>query len=179
MLQKSSIIKTAEIFFISPIKKHYLMELSRNIGVAHTSVRKNLNTLRRLNLITASVEKRGKRKFPFYKANRDNRLFKEYKRTYNLSSLIESSVIDFIEKKVMPRSIVLFGSYARGEDTEESDIDLFVECEKEALPLANFEKKLKRRIELHFNEKFISYPKELKNNIINGIVVRGFLEGYS
>ena len=32
--------------------------------------------------------------------------------------------------------------------------------------------------ELHFNDNFNSYSKELKNNIINGIVISGFLEGY-
>ena len=53
-----------------------------------------------------------------------------------------------------------------------------IECKKEELDLAKFEKKLSRKIELHFNERFISYPKELKNNIMNGIVLSGFLEGY-
>ena len=61
---------------------------------------------------------------------------------------------------------------------EGSDIDLFVECRKEEINLKRFEKKLGRKIELHFNENFLSYPKELKNNIINGMVLSGFLEGY-
>ena len=77
-----------------------------------------------------------------------------------------------------PKSIVLFGSYQRGEDIENSDIDLFIESKKEKLDINIFEKKLKRKIELHFKEDFTSYPKELKNNIINGIVLSGFLEGY-
>ena len=59
-----------------------------------------------------------------------------------------------------------------------SKIDLFVECKKEELNLEKFEKKLGRKIELHFNEDFTLFPKELKNNIINGIVLSGFLEGY-
>ena len=72
----------------------------------------------------------------------------------------------------------MFGSYQKGEDVEDSDIDLFIECKKEELDIKIFEKKLGRNIELHFNENFTSYPKELKNNIINGIVLSGFLEGY-
>ena len=78
----------------------------------------------------------------------------------------------------MPKSIVLFGSYQKGEDSENSDIDLFVECDKEELDVKIFEKKLGRKIELHFKKDFTLYPKELKNNIINGIVLSGFLEGY-
>lgn len=178
MLQKSSMLRTAEIFFINPTKKNYLMNISRNIKLAHTSVKKNLDKLVKLGLITEFAEKKGGRKFPLYKANTDNKLFKEYKMIYNLSSLLESGLIKFIEEKLMPKSIIVFGSYQKGEDTENSDIDIFIECKEEELNLDKFKKKLDRNIQLHFKENFTLYSKELKNNIINGIVVSGFLEGY-
>ncbi len=178
MLQKSSMDRTVEVFFRNPTKKHYLMDISRNIGLAHTSVKKNLDKLINLGLIVESIEKKGKRKFPLFKANRDNKLFKKYKTIYNISSILESKIIEFIEEKLMPKSIVLFGSYQRGEDIEKSDIDLFIECKKDELDISSFEKKLGRNVELHFNDNFNSYSKELKNNIINGIVLSGFLEGY-
>nr|MBI4156175.1 nucleotidyltransferase domain-containing protein [Candidatus Woesearchaeota archaeon] len=178
MLQKSSIFRTLEVFFINPTKKQYLIEISRNIGLAHTSVKKNLDKILKLGLISESIERKGTRKFPTYKANLDNKLFKKYKNIYNITSLLESNLIEFIEEKLAPKSIVVFGSYSRGEDTENSDIDLFVECKEEKLDIAKFEKKLNRKIELHFNKDFNSYSNELKNNIINGIVLNGFLEGY-
>ena len=178
MLQKSNMIRTAEIFFINPNKRYYLMDISKNIGLAHTSVKKNLDKLIKIGLIIESIEKRGKRGFPYYEANKDNKIFRKYKSIYNIYSILESGLIDFIEEKLTPKSIVLFGSYQRGEDIENSDIDLFIECKKEKLDIMMFEKKLKRKIELHFKENFISYSKELKNNIINGIILSGFLEGY-
>jgi predicted nucleotidyltransferase len=178
MLQKSSTFKTAEIFFINPSKEYYLMDISRTIGLAHTSVKKSLKELIKLEIIKESIKKRGKRKFPFYKANLDEEIFKRHKIVYNISSILNSGLINFIEEKLSPKSVVLFGSYQRGEDIESSDIDLFVECKEEQLNIGIFEKKLKRKIQLHFRENFISYPKELKNNIINGIVLKGFLEGY-
>ena len=178
MLQKSSTLKTADVFFLSPTKEHYLMDISRNIGLAHTSVKKNLDKLVKLGLLTEIIERKGTRKFPLYKANADNKLFKRHKIIYNISSILESNLIEFIEEKLAPRAIVLFGSYVRGEDMESSDIDLFVECKNEELNPEKFEKKLSRKIELHFNENFTSYPKELKNSIINGVVLSGFLEGY-
>ena len=55
---------------------------------------------------------------------------------------------------------------------------MFIECKEKELDIKPFEKKLARKIELHFNENFNLYSKELKNNIINGIVLSGFLEGY-
>lgn len=179
MLQKSSMSGVLEVFFRSPHKEHYLTDISRNIHVAHTSVKKNLQKLVKAGIVQELIEKRGGRRFPLYKANTENKDFKRFKFIYNISSLLESNLIDFIAEKLMPKSIVLFGSYRRGEDTKESDIDLFIECKKEELDLRVFETKLGRKIELHFKEKFNSYPVELKNNIINGIVLRGFLEGYS
>ncbi len=170
--------RTVEVFFVNPTKKHYLMDISRTIGLAHTSVKKNLGKLIKRGLIIESVEKKGDRKFPLYRANLDNKSFKKYKIIYNISAILESKFIEFIEEKMMPKSIVLFGSYKRGEDIEKSDIDLFIECKKEELDISSFEKKLGRKIELHFNDNFNSYPKELKNNIINGLVLSGFLEGY-
>ena len=178
MLQKSSILRTAEIFFIHQTKEHYLMDISRKIKLAHTSIKKNLGKLVKLGLITESIEKKGKRNFPLYKANRDSKLFKKYKIIYNISSILESNLIEFIEERLMPKSIVLFGSYQRGEDTENSDVDLFIQCKKQALDIRIFEKRLGRKIELHFKENFTLYPKELKNNIVNGMVLSGLLEGY-
>lgn len=179
MLQKSSIALVLGVFFRSPHKEHYLMEISRKIHIAHTSVKKNLQGLANAGIVQELIEKRGRRRFPIYKANTENKNFKRFKFAYNISSLLESNLIDFIAENLMPKSIVLFGSYRRGEDAEESDIDLFVECGKEEIDLKAFEKKLGRKIELHFNENFNSYPAELKNNIINGIVLSGFLEGFS
>ena len=178
MLQKSSISRTAEVFFLNPTKEHYLMDISRKIGIAHTSVKNSLTKLVNLGLIEEKKEKKGTRIFPVYMAKREEKSFIRYKKLHNLSLLLESKLIEFIEEKLTPKCIVLFGSYSRGEDIEDSDIDLFVECKKEGLSLSKFEKNLGRKIELHFNESFASYPKELKNNIINGIVLNGFLEGY-
>ena len=165
-------------FFLNPNKNYYLKELAKNIGLAHTSVKQNLNKLVRLGLILKSKEKRGKRIFPIYRADKENEKFRKSKIIHNLLSIFESNLIDYISDKLAPKSIVLFGSYSRGEDVEDSDIDFFIECKEEKLNLTKFEKKLDRKIQLHFNENFDAYPKELKNNIANGVILSGFLEVY-
>jgi predicted nucleotidyltransferase len=178
MLQKSSIDKTIEIFFQEPTKNHYLMNISRTTNIAHTSIKNNLKQLEKEKLIKKFTERKGTRIFPLYKAILENKEFKRYKQIYNLKSIKESKIIEYIEEKLTPNSIILFGSFERGEDTEESDIDLYLETKKQEINLKKFEKKLNRKIQLHFKEHFTKYPKELKNNIINGITLSGFLEGY-
>ncbi len=170
--------RVLEPFFQEPARRHYLLDLSRTIKLAHTSVKKNLIKLVKEGLIQETMEKRGSRKFPVYTANTNNPEFKKYKEIYNLQRIQESGLIECLEEKLTPKSIVLFGSYQRGEDLGDSDIDLYLECKEERIGLKEYEKKLKRKIQLHFKEDFIKYPSELKNNIINGIVLKGFLEGY-
>ncbi len=178
MLQKSNMLKTLELFFNKPNKKYYLTEISKEINLAHTSVKKNLKKLNSENIINKYQEKKGSRIFPIYTANKTSKKYKKLKQIYNISSILKSELIEFLDKRLTPKCIVLFGSYFRGEDMEDSDIDFFIECKKENINLKKFENKLERSIELHFNENFDSYPDELKNNIINGIVLNGFLEGY-
>ncbi len=166
------------VFYMFPTRSMTLKDISIYTRLAHTSVKQNLRKLIKVGLIVEKIEKKGKRKFPVYETNSSNKLFVRYKKIYNLQVIIESCVIEYLEEKLMPKCIVLFGSYQRGEDTEESDIDLFVEGKQEDIQLRPFEKRLGRKIEVHFKEHFGDYSKELKNNMINGVVLHGFLEGY-
>lgn len=178
MLQKCTIFRVAKVFFDQPSKKFGLVEISRKAGLAHTSVTNQLDNLLKLGIIRVYVEKKGRRKFPQYYANSEEIAFKRYKKIHNLDMLHSSGIVEFIKDTFMPRSVVLFGTYSRGEDKEDSDIDIFIESEGKEVDLSNFEKKLNRKVELHFKKRFAEYPKELKNNILNGITISGFLEGY-
>lgn len=176
MLQKCSIFNVARVFFNEPTKTHYLIEISKKSNLAHTSVKKHLSTLKKLSAIKESVEEKGNRSYPLYKADIESKEYKFYKKIDNLIQIKESGLIDFLKDKLMPDNIILFGSYARGEDMEDSDIDIFVECKKEEMDTSKFKKFLNRTVQIHYKDNFKEYPKELKNNIINGIVLYGYLE---
>lgn len=176
MLQKCSIWKTASIFFREPTKQHYLLEISRKARIAHTSVKSHLKALKKSGIIKEKIEKKGSRKFPLYRANIESEEYRSYKRIYNIAELAESKLISYLKNKLMPKTIVLFGSYQKGEDTEDSDIDIFLECKKEEIAISKFNFRLGRKIQLHFKDSFKKYPKELKNNIANGMVLHGYLE---
>lgn len=178
MLQKCSIWIIAGAFFQEPTKEHGLLELSRTTKIAHTSVKKHLETLKKEGIISEHIIKKGSRAYPLYRAEQESNAFREYKKIYNLAELLSSGLIEFIKSNLMPKSVVLFGSYQKGEDIEGSDIDLFVETEQKNIDISRFEKRLKRRVQLHFKEDFKKYPNELKNSIINGAVLEGYLEAF-
>ena len=176
MVQNYNTLSTTSVFFDFPTKNHYLKGISREIKLAHTSVKNDLIKLKKDNLIIEEIEIKASRKFPTYKANLNGTNYRREKKIYNLKQIINSELIEFIEERLMPKSIILFGSYQKGEDIETSDLDLFVECKKEELDLKKFERKLKRSIELHFSSHFNDLGKELKNNILNGVILFGYLE---
>ena len=118
-------------------------------------------------------EKRG---IPFYQALRDNENFKIYKRLSILFELHESSLVDFLWDNLNPDAIILYGPCALGEDTEKSDIDLFIQAPEKNLNLKKYEKFLGKEINIFYEFKFSKLSNELKNNILNGIVLKGYIK---
>ncbi|MFH0929504.1 MAG: nucleotidyltransferase domain-containing protein [Candidatus Aenigmatarchaeota archaeon] len=121
--------------------------------------------------------KKGKKDiYQTFTANREDQRFKVYKRNDIVLRIYDSGLIDFLEKSFMPATVALFGSASRGEDVETSDIDLFLLAKRENIDLKGFEGKLKRKISLLFEEDLSELSKELLNNIINGVVLYGYLK---
>ncbi len=172
MIQKYSRYKILQEFFDFPRKNFHMRELSRRIKLAQPSVINHLKALVKEDLILK--EKRGI--YPTFRANRDNELFRIYKKTNLLLRMHQTNLINYIYDSCLPDSIVLFGSASNGEDMEESDIDLFIQAKEKKLTLEKYEKQMKRKITLFFEEDFSRLNKELRNNILNGIILKGYLK---
>jgi len=70
----------------------------------------------------------------------------------------------------------MFGSYEKGEDTEQSDVDIAVLSNRELkLKLQKFEKKLLRSISIKILPRDKT-QKEFWNTLANGSVLYGYLE---
>jgi len=177
MLQKDNRYKILRIFFEDPSPKgigFQLREIGRKVDVAPASVKKYLDELEKEGLIIET--KHRIYGYPVYYANRENENFKLLKRLDIVIWIKESGLLDYISDTVMPDAIVLFGSAAHGEDIKDSDIDLFVLSKKDKIKLDRFEKKLNRKINIFFSEDVNRLSKELRNNIINGIILKGYLK---
>lgn len=176
MLQKCSVWVVASVFFREPSSKHTLIDVSRKAKLAHTSVKKHLQTLLKEKLIVREDEKKQTRVFPVYEANKEHANYLFYKQIFNKEQLQKSKLIEKLVETYQPQAIILYGSYARGEDNETSDIDIFVDtANKKEIPIQTIEKKLKKRIDLKVNT-FENLPEELQNNILNGVTLYGFVE---
>lgn len=181
MLQKCSAWRVLEVFFNDPKPQgegFSLSEISRQSDLAHTSVKNHLQALEENGLIITSEKSAGERTYPVYSANWESEKFRHYKLIDTLYRIRESGLLETLQKKTTPDCIILFGSAARGEDLRDSDVDLYLQCGEKSLDLSTYEDSLKRNIQLHFQPDFNSYPPALRNNIVNGIVLYGYLTAY-
>ncbi len=174
MIQKYSRYRLLEVFFREPRKVFHIREISRLLRLSQPSIRLHLDALIKENIVLKSAEGL----YGGYKANRDNELFKLLKQQNTVLVLNSSGFVKFVSEKVMPQVMMLFGSAAKGEDVENSDIDIFVEGEEEELNLRRFEHLLNRKINILFKKNFMKLSKELKNNIVNGVKLYGFLRAF-
>lgn len=177
MIQNYSIWKVLRVFFDDPNPKEgfTIRWISTEIGLAPTSVKLHLDELTKEKGWGYPLAMRSKgRSYPTYWANQASELFRFYKRMDIIFRLEESGILEKIMEEHGPKAIVLFGSASRGEDVKGSDIDLFLHDVKGEPEIQDFEH-LKRNIQYHLHP-FNKIEKELRNNIINGIRLRGYLK---
>jgi predicted nucleotidyltransferase len=179
MIQKYGIWKVLRVFFDDPQARDgfTIRYISKNAGLATTSVRLHLEELCKEGQEGYPLVIKGKGiSYPTYRANRESQLFRFYKRMDMLFRLEESGLLEKLWDELSPRAIVLFGSASKGEDVKGSDIDLFILAKEKRIELGKHESLLKRKISLHFAAGINELPKELKNNVINGAILRGYVK---
>jgi|SRR3989344_4764533 len=166
-------------FIKEPEREFHVRELAKLDRKSPTTISKHLNKLKNEGLLLS----RKKLNHLLFKANTENQHFKDLKIFFNIKSLRESGLIGcLIDEFNQPEAIILFGSFRRGEDTQQSDIDiLIISPLKKEINLIKFEKILNRKIQLFIYpnseiDKMKIKNKELLNNWINGLVLHGFWE---
>ncbi|HJZ18650.1 MAG TPA: nucleotidyltransferase domain-containing protein [Candidatus Nanoarchaeia archaeon] len=149
--------------------------IARMLDVSQPAVMKSLPGLKKKNLIKINQDKESRRWAVEF--NRDNLLALQLKRTDNLRQVYESGLATFLREEFPGATIILFGSYSRGDDTIYSDIDIAIIGRKEkSVKLTEFHKKLERNISINFYPSLKEVHKHLKDNILNGIVLHGSVE---
>lgn len=166
--------KIIEFFFDYPSQKIHLRELARKTGLSPTGASKILRQLVKDGLIIKEKTKLA----VFYRPNYDNKKFYIHKKANNLLKLRTSEFLsDLIRFYRQPETIVVFGSYADGTDTEKSDIDILVITKiTKKFDASKYEKYFKRSINIITIPSLKKASKEFINNIVNGSVLYGYLQ---
>ncbi len=163
-----------EYFFLNPTAKLRVREIERTLKLPLPSVIRYCKELEKegilSNIKTGSIS--------LYTANKMGEKYLLEKKLFNIKRLYESGIIEYLKIEISNPAIILFGSFARGEDTEGSDIDLYIETpSNKELDLGKFEKILKRKIQALKHKSLHDIQNlHLSNNIINGVLLNGFVE---
>jgi len=141
------------LYFTNPNKKYYLRELERILNFSVGNIRRELIKLESTGLFLSE----SKGNLVYYYLNKSYPLFKELKsiifKTSGASKILQNILKKF---KDIDRAFI-FGSFAKGEEREDSDIDLLIigEVNEDKLieEIDKLEKKLQREINYAIYEK--------------------------
>lgn len=149
--------------------------ISRLLEVSQPAVSKALPLLEKKGFLL--IQKNEQSKQLSIEINREYPSIIGLKRADNLKQIYESGFAQFIFENLPGATVIIFGSYALGEDTINSDIDLAVIGSKEKrIALDKFEETLGRKIIINYYKSFKDINKHLLNNILNGILIKGAIE---
>jgi predicted nucleotidyltransferase len=157
----------------------HLRELSKELQIPHSTISRRLIALRQQSIIDYKQE--GKNNVYFLKNNiitrnailmSENYKFIKTLEKYPLLSPIFQDVLD----KSKSRIIILFGSYAKENATENSDIDIYIETNN------TNEKENIQKINDSLSVKIGKFDREnllIKEIIKNHVIIRGAEEYYA
>lgn len=172
MVQKRDNI-TLDIINLLLKEKHHLRGLAKKLNESHSTISRKLNKLMKDNIL--DYKKEGKNKIFYLK---DNILTRNYilgaelhKLTQLLKKHPELTIItEEILKKTDERLIIIFGSYAKGLEKKNSDIDIYIETDNKAI------KKTIKAIHSKINVKIGPFDKNsqlIKEIIKDHVIIRG------
>jgi predicted nucleotidyltransferase len=149
LFSSSTLVHLLRVFCIEPDKEYYQRELERMTGAHLRQLQRDLVRLEQAGLIVNRIS--GNR--VYYRAQRRHPVFDDLRRvvlrTVGLSDVLRTVLADAGSSI---RAAFVFGSFARGEDSADSDVDLFViggvSRRSLAGPLATASRELGREVNL-------------------------------
>jgi predicted nucleotidyltransferase len=174
--------KILTFFFSFPNIKISLSELAAKLGIAKKTASKIVLEMMKEGFLQRAIYG----KTWIITCNQDHQFTHSRKVGFNLNMVFEAYLgglrEQIYEKAANPLAVVLFGSYRKGDDTENSDIDIAIEVVDERLTriadmgiVPEFGYRKNVPISAHiFCRKNVD--NNLFANIANGIVLEGFLE---
>lgn len=166
--------KIKGLFFNDTLRRWHFEAILRESGLSRERVNHFLKELLKEKLIIR-VKKKGK--MPYYLANRDSAKFRSEKRLFGLAMLEQSGLFENLNSCKGIKTAILFGSFARGDWSKSSDIDLFIYGEDTKFEKGVFESKLHRDIQVFAYQNTKTLKKELDKTVIPNIAKGFFITG--
>jgi len=171
--------KVLELFFNYSTKPWHFEKIVKKTKMSRSNVTKWLKRFVKEGLVKRVKEKG---KMPYFVCDIDNPAFFNRKTLFGLEKLYVSNLLNHLVSLKKARTVVVFGSIARGEWDPKSDVDIFIYGSDEDFEIHKYESLLKREMQVFVakNKKDLnSMGSSLLKNIATGFFVKGgpdFLE---
>jgi len=142
------------LYFTNPSKRYYLRELERILNFSVGNIRRELIKLESAGLFLSE----NKGNLLYYYLNRSYPLFDELKSIIFKTSGVPKMLQNILKKINGISQAFIYGSFARGEEKEDSDIDLLIIGEVNEDRLVEEMDKLERKLQREIN--YAIYGKE-------------------
>lgn len=152
------------LFYTNPEKSFYMQELGRILGKKPGVFQRTLNVLEKEGILISEYSGRVR----YFTANTKSPFYNEFKQIIVKSAGPEAELKKIVEAIKGIRLAFIYGSFARGEERKDSDIDILIagdpSIEGELLKkISPLEKKVQREI----NYKIYT-PQEFKKRLAKG-----------
>lgn len=167
-----SIQELERLFYKNPNSGFHLRGLAEIIDASPGFVSKHIRSLLERDI----VDEKREGNMRVFTAKTSSGEYRRNKRAFNIREVLTSDLVPYLENKLYPDAIVLFGSYLKGTDTEDSDIDIAVIGGRDKIPpLSEYEGEFDRKIKLTLTALDEAEP-EFIETLGNGLVLSGYLE---
>ena len=167
-----------EIILVLLKNRSHLREIARILKESHSTVWRKINGLVKDNVL--DYKKEGKNKIFFIKNNLKAKNYIYSAEIHKLNKILKkypdlSIIFEDIKKNFSRGMIILFGSYAKGNSKEDSDIDIYLETNNNKIKYKLEE--LNSRLSIKIG-KFDIKSLLIKEIIKNHIIIRGLEDFY-
>ncbi len=160
-----------ELFFNEPTKHWHFKEIVRKAKISEERANYWLKKFIKEEIIK-HIKSKGK--MPYFIARYDSSKYENKKKLYGLNRLFEIGLLNQLQSLKNTKTVVVFGSFARGDWNTNSDIDVFIYGDPEKLKFGTIA--MGREVEVHFcrTKKEI---KEIRSGLMNNVVKGYFVKG--
>ena len=171
MARPNKEINVLELFLNEPTKHWHFNQIVKEAKATKGSANTWLRKLSKEKIIKR-IKPQGKK--PYFIANENRPNYDNRKRIYALTKFYESGLLEKLQSLKKAKTIVIFGSFGRGDWDTDSDVDVFIYGDPGELEAGTIA--AGREIQVHsFKTK-----KEIKdigtgliNNVVKGIFIKG------
>jgi predicted nucleotidyltransferase len=122
LFTSKSRVKILELLLLNPTVEFHLREVSRRTGVSAPYVQRELANLMALGLVL----RRSQGNLTLYRLNRNSPIVEELKRVFLKTESFGRFILDSLGEVGNVRFALIYGSFAKGEESVGSDVDLLV-----------------------------------------------------